>query len=462
MKKILLLMPILIVFACQEQPATAVNHDIKLAKPTFEITPPVEEFTPHKEVFSIDNTKDTVLISEHGSFVHVPSHCFVNEEGQPATNVEVEFTEYTNPADILFSGIPMEFVTANGNETFQSAGMCEIDASSAGKNVSIAEGKGIDIGLKNRAQDPDYNLYYFDREKGEWVEREKDLPVDTDCIPVKPVTVATIDTSRIVHVDVADYSLNKEFRMWDKTKFYLLPGQEPKYHDSAVYWYNMEVVETTNPELFILKFNGTHGVEQVIEVLKVQPLVTPENHDEAMRLFNRKMRAHAKQLLGRKAERSTLMDVDETVAQLEQEHIAYKKAKEEERIADSIRWEERYAADQARAEVMRTFEVNQLGLYNCDRFYKREILATKKISFTHHNEIVEFDETFLCSPRDNAVLNYLRATDGTYTLDLSSGTFYFVGLKGKTIFCKEIDLQTSNGSHAIDEVEKEVLERLMG
>ena len=472
MRKILLFVPALFLLACNDEAKETPKNEKQSIEPTFKILPPVEEFTPEAEVFSIDNSKDTILISDHGSFINVPANCFEDEDGQSVEDVEVQFTEYTNPADIILSGIPMEFVTEEGNETFQSAGMCEIDAASNGKKVSMAKGKAIDIGLKNQAQDSDYNLYYFDKEKGEWLEKEKALAVDTTTIPAKPVTLTTIDTSRILHVDVEDYSLNRDFKMWDQSNFYLLPGQDPKYHAVGASWYHMEVVKTTNPELFILKFFGTLRGEQVVEALKVQPLIAPERYDESMQTFNRKMRMHATRLLERKGKKEQLLNADETIAQIEEEHEEMKeqmKREEEQmrieaekmRIADSIRTAEFYAASEVRTDVMRTFEVNQLGLYNCDRFYTREILATKSISFKYGGEVLEFNNTFLCSPRDNAVLTYVKGSGGTYSIDLSQGKFYFVGLKGKEIFCKEVTLETSNGSHEIDQIEKEMFENLM-
>ncbi len=472
MRKILLFVPALFLLACNDQPKETPKEEKQSLAPTFEILAPVDEFTPEAEVFSIDNSKDTILISDHGSFINVPANCFVDEDGQPIEDVEVEFTEYTNPADILFSGIPMEFVTEDGNETFQSAGMCEVNASSDGKKVSIADGKALDIGLKNQAQDPDYNLYYFDKEKGEWIEKEKDLAVDDETVPAKPVTISTIDTSRVLHVDVEDYSMNRDFKMWDQSNFYLLPGQDPKYHQVGASWYHMEVVKTTNPELFVLKFNGTMGGEQVIEALKVQPLVTPGNYEQAMSTFNSKMRLHAERLIEKNGKKEQLLNADESIAKIKEEHEEMKaqmKIEEEQRrveaekmrIADSIRYASYYAASEVRADVIRIFSVRQLGLYNCDRFYTREILATKNISFKHDGEPLEFSNTYLCSRRDNAVLTYVPGSDGNYSIDLSSGTFYFVGLKGEEIFCKEINLETSNGSHKIDQIEKEVLENLM-
>lgn len=458
MRKILLFVPTLFLLACNDQPKETPKNEKQSIEPTFQIIPPVEEFTPEAEVFSIDNSKDTILISDHGSFINVPANCFEDEDGQSVEDVEVQFTEYTNPADIILSGIPMEFVTDEGNETFQSAGMCEIDVASNGKKVSMAKGKSIDIGLKNQAQDSDYNLYYFDKEKGEWAEKEKALAVDTTIIPAKPVTLTTIDTSRILHVDVEGYSFNRDFKMWDQSNFYLLPGQDPNYHEKGVSWYSMKVIKTTNPEIFVLKFLGSMGGKQVVEALKVQPLVTPGNHDEAMRMFNRKMRKHAKRILKNKKGREKLLDADNTIAKIEEDH---EEMKEQLRVADSIRIADSYAASEVRNNVMRTFQVNQLGIYNCDRFYEREILATKSISFEKEGEDLEFNYTYFCSPRDNAVLNYLTVSDGAYKLDLSSGTFYFVGVKGKDIFCKEITLETNNGSHEIEQIDKEVFENLM-
>lgn len=465
MKKTLLFSVTLILFACQNEPEKEFSIEGKIINPTFEITPPIDDFKPQTELFSIDNSKDTILISDHGSFINVPANCFVDLNGEPVSQVEVEFTEFTNPADILLSGIPMEYITNDGNEVFQSAGMCEIGATSNGKEVSIANGKSLDIGLKNQAQDPDFNLYYFDKHKGEWIEKEKSLAVDNSDIPTKPVTLSTIDTSRILTVDVQENTLNMDFRMWDQSNFYLLPGQDPKYHDQGISWYHMEVIKTTNPDIFVLKFLGTSGGEQVVEVLKVQPLVSPSNHDKAMREFNKKMRKHANRLLKNKKGSETLMDADNTITQIEKEHKEMKEemriAQENNRIADSIRIANSYAASEVRNNVMRTFQVNQLGLYNCDRFYIRAILATKSISFKNEGKVLDFNYTYLCSPRDNAVLNYLIVNDGTYKLDISAGKFYFVGIKGKDIFYKEINVNTTNGAHEIKQIDKETLDNLM-
>jgi hypothetical protein len=458
MKKSLLFSVTLILLACQNKSEKELSVDNQIIKPTFEIAPPIDEFKPQTELFSIDNSKDTILISDHGSFIHVPANSFVDKNGEPVTDVEVEFTEFTNPADILLSGIPMEYITEDGNEVFQSAGMCEIGATSNGKEVAIADGKSLDIGLKNQAQDSDYNLYFFDKQKGEWIEKEKALAVDNSVIPTQPVTISTIDTSRILNVDVQENSLNMDFKMWDQSNFYLLPGQDPKYYDQGVYWYNMEVIKTTNPDIFVLKFLGTSGGEQVVEALKVQPLVSAGNHDKAMREFNNKMRKHAKRLIKNKKEKEELLDADNTVAQIVEEH---EEMKEQVRVADSIRIADSYAASEVRNNVMRTFQVNQLGLYNCDRFYIRAILATKSISFKNEGKALDFNYTYLCSPRDNAVLNYLIVTDGTYKLDISSGKFYFIGIKGKDIFCKEINVNTTNGTHEIEQIDKEVLDDLM-
>lgn len=454
MKKTLLFPVTLILFACQNEPEKEFSIEGKIINPTFEITPPIDDFKPQTELFSIDNSKDTVLISDHGSFINVPANCFVDVNGESVTNVDVEFTEYTNPADILLSGIPMEYITDDGNEVFQSAGMCEIGATSNGKEVSIANGKSLDIGLKNQAQDADFNLYYFDKQKGEWIEKEKSLAVDNSDIPTKPVTLSTIDTSRILNIDVQENSLNMDFLMWDQSNFYLLPGQDPKYHDQGISWYHMEVIKTTNPDIFVLKFLGTSGGDQVIEVLKVQPLVAPGDHDKAMRLFRDKMKTYVKRILKNKKDSEKIMDADNTIAQIKEEHEEMKKQ-------DSILIADSFAASDVRNNVMRTFQVNQLGLYNCDRFYIRAILATKSISFKNEGKILDFNYTYLCSPRDNAVLNYLIANDGTYKLDISSGKFYFIGIKGKDIFYKEINVNTTNGTHEIDKIDKETLDNLM-
>lgn len=453
------MMPVILFVACKNETKTNESGEVRQTEPTFEIAPPIEEYNPSAEVFSIDNSKDTILISENGSFINVPANCFKDEAGRAVQDVAVEFTEYVNPADILFSGIPMEYVTEAGNETFQSAGMCEVNATSNGSNVSISDGKSIDIGLKNQAQDADYNLYFFDKQKGEWIEKEKEMSVDFTPIPTKPLATSVIDSSRVVHVDINHHRLSKNFQMWDQSNFYLLPGQQPRYHETSVFWYDLNVLETTNPEIFVLKFKGNKGGEQVVEALTVQPLVTPENYEVAMKLFESKMRSHAKLILkNKKGKKEQLLSADETIVQINKEH---EELKEQLRIEDSIRVIDEKEASEVQAAVFRTFQVNQLGLYNCDRFYVREILATRKCNFKYENEKLKFNQTYLCSPSDNAVLTSVSGNDGDYTIDLSSGTFYFVGLKGKDIYCKKVNAQTANGGHEIEQITKEEFERIM-
>jgi hypothetical protein len=74
MKKSLLFSVTLILLACQNESEKELSVDNQIIKPTFEIAPPIDEFKPQTELFSIDNSKDTVLISDHGSFIHVPAN----------------------------------------------------------------------------------------------------------------------------------------------------------------------------------------------------------------------------------------------------------------------------------------------------------------------------------------------------------------------------------------------------
>ena len=462
MKKTISIIVIGLFFGCKNEAINSFDTELAFSPPTYEIDPPVEEDIPEKELYSINTAKDTILVSDRGSLINIPANSFVDNTGKIVHDVDVEFTEFSNPADIVFSGIPMEYKDESGIKTFQSAGMCEIEASADGNPVSIAKGKSIDIALRNKAKDSDYNLYFFDRQKGEWIEKETNLEVKNMPLPLKPIIVENVDSNSIVHVEVDESQINEDLQIWDQSKFYLLPGQTPKCKDIDIFWYKVNVVKTDDPDIYVLKFNGTKHGKQVVDVLKVKPIVDPDKYEDALKIFDEKMRKQASMIFqDNEIFKGKPKSADQTIEEIYEQHDYMVEMLEKQHIRDSIRIVNQEAAVEVNKDVMRTFEVNQLGIYNCDRFYARPILVTREFKFLDKGELLEFNYTSLCSPADNAVLPINFVSDATYKIDLSTGIFYFIGIKGKDIYCKKLNSQIPNGTYTIDKISKKELEMLM-
>ncbi len=116
-----------------------------------------------------NTAKSQTLRLESGTSIEVPAAAFVDEKGKPvAGQVDLQFREFQNPAEIIASGIPMKVVGENGGESWmQTAGMYEIKGSQNGKPVFVAPGKSLQVNLASPVGGA-YDFWKFEPEKGNW------------------------------------------------------------------------------------------------------------------------------------------------------------------------------------------------------------------------------------------------------------------------------------------------------
>ena len=132
------------------------------------INPPFEGDFQNDTIFNIDPTKENVVSTPNGSSIKIPANTLVDEDGNVVTEkVELTFIQYHSPADILASGIPMEYDSAGTVGTFQSAGMFQLNAASKGKEIFIKEGSQVSVDLASDTPEP-YNFYNMDNQNGDW------------------------------------------------------------------------------------------------------------------------------------------------------------------------------------------------------------------------------------------------------------------------------------------------------
>ncbi|MCU0449052.1 MAG: WD40 repeat domain-containing protein [Bernardetiaceae bacterium] len=94
-----------------------------------------------------------------GSQVRVPAGAFVDQRGQPvAGQVQLRYREFHQAAEIIASGIPMEYQ----NGVFESGGMFELRGQQGGVPVYIAPGKRIEVKLASFTDDPGFKHYYLE------------------------------------------------------------------------------------------------------------------------------------------------------------------------------------------------------------------------------------------------------------------------------------------------------------
>lgn len=106
----------------------------------------------------------------------------------------------------------------------------------------------------------------------------------------------------------------------------------------------------------------------------------------------------------------------------------------------NVQQSERYKSNRTRIEVMRSFKVKQMGIFNCHRFNKRPILETKKIIMLVNDQARQFDTAYLVDVKSNAVLNYLKYSVNNYLIDLDLTIYVLIGILGGEIYITKLSI----------------------
>ena len=134
----------------------------------------------NKEEFQLRGDHARLIRTEKGTRIHIPAKAFVNKNTREPIegDVELTFDEYHTHGEILASGIPMTYTTPEGDTVdFESAGMFDIRAFQEGVELELAEGKEIQVELASDV-DGTFEFYAFNEGQENWDLKE------TECNPM--------------------------------------------------------------------------------------------------------------------------------------------------------------------------------------------------------------------------------------------------------------------------------------
>ena len=91
------------------------------------ILPPFEGFEVPIQKLTVNGEEGGLIELENGTSISIPANCFIDENGNPYHGeVELDYREFHTIADVIASGIPMEY-SENGEEgNLATAGMIEL------------------------------------------------------------------------------------------------------------------------------------------------------------------------------------------------------------------------------------------------------------------------------------------------------------------------------------------------
>lgn len=148
------------------------------SKTTKFINEPFEKLKVNYTSYKVDNSKGADLKHPSKTKIKIPKNSFVNKEGQEITGeVEIQYREFHDQADIIASGIPMTYDSAGIKTTFESAGMFEIKGFHNGEPVFIKQDKSLTVEFNSQQTADHFNQYYLDTVAKNWKYLQRDNPV---------------------------------------------------------------------------------------------------------------------------------------------------------------------------------------------------------------------------------------------------------------------------------------------
>lgn len=131
-------------------------------KPWANVSPPTEQFSFNAE------TGDTIELA-NGTTIRIPAGILVDSKGAHVNGeVVLDFSTMYTSAEIIASGIPMDYDSAGSNYIFQSAGMFDINAHQGNEQLAIENGKSISMDFATTRQDETYCFYRYDTTASQW------------------------------------------------------------------------------------------------------------------------------------------------------------------------------------------------------------------------------------------------------------------------------------------------------
>ncbi len=315
------------------------------------ILPPLEEIDVEFNSFEVQPTQAQTIEMENGSSIEIPANSFVDSKGNPISEpVKVHYREFHNAAQIMASGIPMEVIGENGEKAWmQTAGMFEMQATTkSGSEVFISEDKPVNVNMASY-EDGEYPFWYFNPEKGNWeelgtnnptpnpkmlkLEQESALSAKAE-IPSQPAKPVKFDKSKAALNFNINYENFPDLKQM-KGMVWQYAGDDAKADPVNNKWIFKEPWDYAN-----LEAGDKPNQYQIVLSNSEKTFVIPAVPSRKGKHFEKAMKEFQKQSMEYKS------------------YVENKTAQRE--------------MMQTQAEFVRSFSVQNLGIYNYDILIKRQ------------------------------------------------------------------------------------------
>ena len=318
------------------------------------------------------------IATPKGTVISIEPNTFAHANGTAVSNqIIIKVREMHTANEIFKSGIPMS-VDGARKDFLQSGGMLEIRAFDNKEELVIANGKSIGVALAQYTPSGGYSLYHLNENQNWQVndtfvvqknERKRNGLAKIFDFFKNPSRQAVNDEFEII----AKVKESPQLRAFQNQKWKIVDGTDPELVQTAMRmsWDDV-VVKSINIKKKIYKLTFTRsltvqGAGEQNKSLTVQ--ASPVNIGDT---------AFAKQLV----------NYEETIVKMNNEKLRL----------------------EAEADMMSSFRIRQMGIWNIDKIMNKEELVSVSLKFDFEKDLdpyVNHIKLFVLHEDDNSVIYYL-------------------------------------------------------
>ncbi|MCG3166617.1 MAG: hypothetical protein POELPBGB_02397 [Bacteroidia bacterium] len=404
------------------------------------VKPPIESLDIQDQKFSVDASRDTVLIAESGSQIKIKANSFVNKNGNPITGiVDINYREFHDVGDIFLSGIPMTYDSAGTQYHFESAGMFEIRGFQQ-EEVFISDASPINILLASKQEGERFNIYKLDDKSGDWSYLGKDTAgkkTEQQFAEAKLDSVQipkTENTTRLEkEVERAQAKIEQVMRekpveprkLQEKSHNLKIEVSEKEFPELALYknllfeidkndktfkselakitWDNASVKKGKEQGTYLLTFRK--GKDEY--TFLTRPVVGEKDYPKAIEQYSKKFEEYEKTLAKRKEdEEKKRKELDAELAKLMADRNAQIAANAQRIAAETAQWN----ATRGTTDIIyRSFMVSSFGIWNsdCPQNMPKGLMVSATFTDKNNNALV-FNTLYLVEKGKNAAYSLMN------------------------------------------------------
>lgn len=429
------------------------------------IAPPISKLNVPYTAYKVNNAQGATIKHKSNSKIIIPKKAFVNKQGQDIVgDVEIQYREFHNQADIIASGIPMKYDSAGITTHFESAGMLDIRGYQNGEPVFINPNKTITIEFASEHTQDKYNMYELDTIAKNWTyigrdnslknrsenrdmriedqhsnnkeqttdnQKTKELQKQIDAIPPKIENEKTVYTKKVNQLPKAIEPAKPSKSNASRPKFELDVNYK-EFPELAAFKNAVFEIGTENknytPELSNITWSSaeisegpkkgsnyllTLKLRERVEKLIVYPTLTGADYEIAIDAYNKKFENYKTLVAKRQADEQKLkedFEAKQTAYLAEQKKLSEDLVKERARLFQE---QEKQLAAQFNTmdnnmRVTRIFNIKRFGICNsdCPTNIPKEASMNPIFVVGNGDNFIKAQQVYLISHTKNLVFNY--------------------------------------------------------